>query len=111
MPRTGVAASQGEGADTERAYLWRLMHEAPDRMRRLYAEMRSAPPLRGKAANRAATAPWLEDVHEELSRVLGASGRYRPVSTWHAGRRKEQHHVLHLTAQAAARERIDKQLR
>jgi hypothetical protein len=99
------------------ARLWRLMshiltHEAPDaRTRRLYAGMRSAPPLRGKAANRAATAPWLEDVHEELSRVLGASGRYRPVSTWHAGRRKEQHHVLHLTAQAAARERIDKQLR
>jgi hypothetical protein len=37
------------------AYLWRLMHEAPDRTRWLYAEMRSALPLRGKAANRAAT--------------------------------------------------------
>jgi hypothetical protein len=47
---------------------------------RLYAEMRSAPPLRGKVANRAATAPWLEDVHEELSRVLGANAtRNRPV--------------------------------
>jgi hypothetical protein len=38
------------------AYLWRLMHEAPDRTRRLYEEMHNAPPLKGKAANRAATA-------------------------------------------------------
>ena len=53
------------------AYLWRLMHEAPDRTRRLYEEMHNAPPLKGKAVNRAATAPWLEAVHGELERVLG----------------------------------------
>ena len=39
--------------------------------RRLYEEMHNAPPLKGKAVNRAATAPWLEAVHGELARVLG----------------------------------------
>jgi hypothetical protein len=38
------------------AYLWRLMHEAPARTRRLYEEMHNDPPLKGKAVNRAATA-------------------------------------------------------
>jgi hypothetical protein len=35
--------------------------------------MHNAPPLKGKAVNRAATAtaPWLEAVHGELARVLG----------------------------------------
>jgi hypothetical protein len=33
--------------------------------------MHNAPPLKGKAVNRAATAPWLEAVHGELERVLG----------------------------------------
>jgi hypothetical protein len=34
-------------------------------------EMHNAPPLKCKAVNRAATAPWLEAVHGELARVLG----------------------------------------
>jgi hypothetical protein len=33
--------------------------------------MQNAPPLKGKAVNRAATAPWLEAVNGELERVLG----------------------------------------